>query len=129
MKNQFLLCGGIGWCLEILWTGLHSLQKGEPTLNGTSSIWMFPIYGLASVIGPVSHHISKFPLIFRGSLYTAGIYLVEYTTGSLLRRIHACPWDYSSCRCHYKGLIRLDYAPLWFCTGLFYEKVLSLKDL
>ena len=126
MKNQFLLCGGIGWCLEILWTGLHSLQKGESTLCGTSSIWMFPIYGLAFVIGPISQHLTRRPFFLRGTLYTAGIYFIEYTSGTLLRHFHACPWDYSNSRCHYKGLIRLDYAPLWFCTGLFYEKVLNI---
>ena len=77
MKNQFLLCGGIGWCLEILWTGLHSLQKGESTLCGTSSIWMFPIYGLAFVIGPISQHLTRLPFFLRGTLYTAGIYLLS----------------------------------------------------
>lgn len=127
MRKQFLLCGGLGWCLEILWTGLHSLQRGEHTLSGTSSIWMFPIYGLAFVIGPVSHYLKNCPVILRGSLYTTGIFITEFTTGALLRRFHACPWDYSSCRCHYKGLIRLDYAPLWFCTGLFFEKVLTVN--
>ncbi len=126
MKKQFLLCGSVGWGLEILWTGLHSLQRKEPTLCGTSSLWMFPIYGMASVIGPISHHLMRFPFILRGTVYAAGIFLVEFTTGSLLRRFRACPWDYSGCRCHYKGLIRLDYAPLWFLTGLFYEKILNL---
>lgn len=72
---------------------------------------------------PASNQTSIF---LRGTLYTAGIYFIEYTSGTLLRHFHACPWDYSNSRCHYKGLIRLDYAPLWFCTGLFYEKVLNI---
>lgn len=127
MKNRFLLCGSVGWGLEILWTGLHSLHDGEPTLSGTSSLWMFPIYGMASIIGPASQRLIKLPLFFRGTLYAAGIYLVEFMTGSLLRRFHACPWDYSSCRYQYKGLIRLDYAPLWFLIGLFYEKLLNFN--
>jgi hypothetical protein len=25
-----------------------------------------------------------------------------------------CPWDYSQKRYHFKGLIRWDYAPIWF---------------
>ncbi len=124
MKHHFLLCGSMGWGLEVLWTGLHSLWKGEPTLSGTSSLWMFPIYGMAAVIRPLSRRLGNVPFFFRGTLYMMGFYLVEFTTGSALRRIHACPWDYSGCRCHYKGLIRLDYAPLWFFIGLFYEKIL-----
>ena len=66
MKNQFLFCGSVGWGLEILWTGLHSLHDGEPTLSGTSSLWMFPIYGMASLIGPVSHHLARLPFFLRG---------------------------------------------------------------
>ena len=128
MKNQFLFCGSVGWGLEILWTGLHSLHDGEPTLSGTSSLWMFPIYGMASLIGPVSHHLARLPFFLRGTIYAAGIYLVEFTSGSLLRHFHAGPWDYSDrCHCHYKGLIRLDYAPLWFLIGLFYEKLLNFN--
>lgn len=31
MKKAFILCGLTGWCMEILWTGLHSiLQENLP---------------------------------------------------------------------------------------------------
>ena len=29
MKKAFILCGLTGWCMEILWTGLHSILSGE----------------------------------------------------------------------------------------------------
>lgn len=35
------------------------------------------------------------------------------------------PWDYSHARLNVKGVIRLDYAPVWFLTGLLYEKLLN----
>lgn len=41
---NFLLCGATGWCMEILWTGLHSLLDGQKTLTGKTSLLMFPIY-------------------------------------------------------------------------------------
>ena len=25
-KHTFLLCGTAGWCMEILWTGVHALS-------------------------------------------------------------------------------------------------------
>ena len=75
MKNKFLLCGSIGWCMEIFWTGIHCLGQNDFTLMGHSSIWMFPIYGLAAVIGPVSRYLKDFPTLWRGSIYTVGIYL------------------------------------------------------
>ena len=45
-------------------------------------------------------------------------------TGSFLRRFEACPWDYSKSPLNVNGLIRLDYAPLWFGAGLLFEKIL-----
>ena len=46
-------------------------------------------------------------------------------SGTLLRKVDACPWDYSNTPFNIKGLIRLDYAPLWFCAGLLFEKILN----
>lgn len=53
-----------------------------------------------------------------------GIFGMEYLTGTFLKKKGICPWDYSSARLNYHGVIRLDYAPIWFFTGLLYEKVL-----
>ncbi|BFL46767.1 hypothetical protein C3B58_18810 [Lactonifactor longoviformis] len=125
MKHKFLLCGAAGWCMEILWTGIHSLERGERKLLGQSSIWMFPIYGMAAVISPISRLMKDVSPFIRGSIYTVGIFFTEYTTGSILKKYQMCPWDYSKCKLNYKGLIRLDYAPVWFFTGLIFEKILS----
>lgn len=125
MKKDFLLCGLTGWCMEILFTAFDSFRRRELQLVGRTSIWMFPIYGLASVIGPISKHLKDLPALWRGSIYTVGIYLTEFTTGSLLSFLQICPWDYSQAALNYKGLIRFDYAPLWFMAGLFFEKILS----
>lgn len=127
MKHHFLLCGSIGWCLEVFWTGCHALFHKDPTLKGHSSIWMFPIYGCAALIGPISKRLAKVPAFFRGSLYTVGIFAAEYSTGMVLKHFQACPWDYSKAPLNYQGVIRLDYAPVWFITGLFFEKILTDK--
>jgi len=50
---------------------------------------------------------------------------VEFISGALLRCFHMCPWDYSNTPLNYRGLIRPDYAPLWFGAGLFFEKILG----
>lgn len=125
MKRNFLLCGSLGWCMEVFWTGMHSLLKGESTMMGKSSLLMFPIYGCAALIKPVSKKIAAFPTFIRGIIYTAGIFFTEYTTGSFLKKLHMCPWDYSGTPWQYKGVIRFDYAPLWFAAGLFFEKILK----
>ena len=54
MKKAFILCGLTGWCMEILWTGLHSILSGELTMTGKTSLLMFPIYGCGAIIRPLS---------------------------------------------------------------------------
>ena len=111
-KKDFFLCGFTGWCLEILWTGLHSLVTGHFTMMGKTSLLMFPIYGLAALIRPAYYKLAR------------GIFFVEFLSGSFFQKLHICPWDYSHVPLQYKGVIRLDYAPLWFFTGLFFEWLL-----
>lgn len=87
---------------------------------------MFPIYGCAAVIAPLSVKLSSFPFFYRGILYTAGFYLVEFISGSFLKQFGMCPWDYSGVPLQCHGVIRLDYAPLWFTAGLIFEKILTV---
>ena len=123
-EKNFLFCGALGWCLEIFWTGLHSLQKGRNDLMGQSSLWMFPIYGCASIIAPLYKIYKNCNIFARGCIYMLHIFLGEYAFGSILKKYNRCPWDYSKSKFHINGVIRLDYAPLWFLTGLLYEKLL-----
>lgn len=129
MKGDFFKCGVMGWCLEILWTGIHAAGKKEWTMIGRSSLWMFPIYGMAFCIRPISRVLRHMPVLFRGGLYMTGIFAAEFSTGMVLKHYHVCPWDYSKSPFNYKGVIRLDYAPVWFCTGLIFEKLLSGKEV
>lgn len=124
MGKRFIIYGLLGWCLEIFWTGLNSLLKGDIKLIGFSSIWMFPIYGLAMFLEIIHNRIRNLPIIERGVVYTLLIFFIEFTTGWVLKFIiGACPWDYSSSSLSISGIIRLDFAPLWFATGLLFEKV------
>lgn len=125
MKKRFIFCGLLGWCLEIFWTGLQSLQRRQMKLMGHSSIWMFPIYGMAFLFAPISRLLRKKSIWVRGSVYAGGIFLTEYLSGIFLKKRGICPWDYSHARLNVKGVIRLDYAPVWFLTGLLYEKLLN----
>lgn len=125
MKRNFFLCGFLGWCLEVFWTGLHSLLDGQGTMMGKTSLLMFPIYGCAALIDPVYQRISKIPVLLRGCLYTVGIFVTEFFSGTLLKSLGICPWDYSHTPFHFRGVIRFDYAPVWFAAGLFFEKILT----
>ena len=88
---------------------------------------MFPIYGMASILTPLFEMLRGKSVMLRGSIYACLIFLGEFCSGSLLKKYDLCPWDYSQVPYNYKGVIRLDYAPVWFFTGLLYEKILSKK--
>ena len=125
MGHNFFTCGLTGWCMEIIYTSLHSLYRKNYKLTGNTSVWMFPIYGMASFLTPVCRLLKGKSVMLRGGIYTCIIFAGEYLSGSFLRKLKACPWDYSHARFNIKGLIRLDYAPLWFGAGLLFEKILS----
>lgn len=114
-----------GWCLEILFTSIGQLRRHDLRLIGQTSVWMFPIYGMACIIKPLYRYFKKIPALFRGIIYSTGIFCFEYLSGSLLKKHHLCPWDYSNAPTNINGVIRLDYAPVWMAAGLIFEKILS----
>lgn len=123
--RNFFSCGAFGWCLECFWTGMHSIFSGkDKKLRCQTSVWMFPIYGMAAVLGPLSKKLCRVPILLRGFVYMFLIYLGEFFSGSILKKHNSCPWDYSKAKFNYKGLIRFDYAPAWFLSGLLFEQLL-----
>lgn len=122
LKN-FTKCGLTGWCMEILFTAMGSLRKRDMTLKGTTSIWMFPIYGCAALLSPVCRLLKNRPLFLRGLTYMSCIFSAEYFSGRILTKYNLCPWNYGNSRWNIHQLIRLDYAPFWFFAGLLFEKL------
>lgn len=121
---NFIYFGLIGFIMEILWTGLCSLINGDLTMKSTTSLWMFFIYGLAVFLEPLFILLEGAPIILRGMIYMVLIFSAEYATGYFLERsIGRCPWNYGSGSFSVYGLIRLDYMPIWFAVGLFYEYI------
>ena len=130
MKSDFVKCGILGLCIEIIWTAFHGIKSKNNKFIGYTSIIMFPIYGLASVIKPISLKLKKMkmPTIIRGIVYSIGIFMVELITGSILKKTNNCPWDYSDKKYNRNGVIRIDYAPLWCIVGVIFEKMLNSKE-
>jgi len=123
MIIRFLIYGALGWCMEFLWTGFHSLKDKDYKMTATTSIWMFFIYGMVVFFEPVCDLLAGLPIIIRGGVYVLCIFGIEYLTGGFLRRLGTCPWDYTGSRFSINGLIRLDYAPAWFLAGIIFETV------
>lgn len=124
MFKRFLIYGLLGWNIEVLWTGLYSLVLGDVNLQGSTSLWMFLIYGSAVfVLEPVHDRIRNWRWPIRGLIWVVLIWAMEYATGFVLREfLGVTPWYYDG-KYAIDGLVRLDYAPAWFIVGLLFEKV------
>ena len=83
--RSFLLCGLCGWCMEILFTALHSLRRRDLRLTGNTSLWMFPIYGCACILGPLSQLFKHLSIVWRGTIYAILIFAAEFFSGKFLK--------------------------------------------
>ncbi len=128
----FLFFAFIGVAHEVLWTGiLDSKKNKDPRLKGRSSLWMFPVYGgILFIIILVQWLYPSYHWAIRGTIYMTLILAWEFITGTLINRIAKAPWNYakhtedgigSPKRFNIKGLICLEYAPIWFVEGLLAE--------
>lgn len=123
--KNFIKCGVIGWCMEILFTAFGALRRREMNLVGQTSLYMFPIYGCAAFFRPLFLLAKKLSLPLRALLYAASIFTAEFVSGRLLSKHRVCPWNYGRHRWHVNEMIRLDFLPFWAAAGLLYEHVLT----
>ncbi|MBI5548998.1 MAG: hypothetical protein HY901_34375 [Deltaproteobacteria bacterium] len=125
MLLRFFIYGALGWCMEVIFTGVSSLLKHDRSATAKTYLWMHPIYGATALLLEGAHDLmSTAPWFARGFAYLAIIYAAEALSGWILRRVlGSCPWDYGRGPWSVAGLIRLDYAPAWYLAGLLFEPV------
>ncbi|XP_061646861.1 transmembrane protein 229b-like isoform X1 [Phyllopteryx taeniolatus] len=94
-------------------------------MMGYSSLWALPMYASAIYLMEslrgwlLAHHQ---PLSVRLITYTLFIYLWEFSWGSGLRLLGACPWDYSGYKYNLGGLVTLEYALPWAIAAFIAEQ-------
>jgi uncharacterized membrane protein len=130
MLLPLLLYALLGLVVEVIYTACYAaaeavVEQGaiDSRLQGHTYLWMMPIYGFGGLLFELIHRsLLSTHWTLRGLVYVVGIFVVEYLAGWLIERLTGTvPWDYSNRRWHIHGKIRLDYAPVWFCFGLFLE--------
>ena len=122
----FIFFGILGVTSEIFCTSISNLRKKkDKCLRGSSSIWMFFVYGTVYfIILFVLSYFSEYHIIARGLIYMILFYSLEFCSGFILKKCRAVPWDYSNdTKYHFKGIIRLEFAPMWFIGGLISEVI------
>lgn len=123
MIFHFIIYGLLGWNLEVIWTGLWSFAGGDFDMVGHTSLWMFFIYSAAGVLFEKIHERIRDKRWYeRGLIWMYLIFVCEFLSGFLLSIFGVHPWIYDG-TFNVLGLIRLDYAPVWFFVGLLFEMV------
>ncbi len=141
MKNRiiaFSLFSCIGITAEIFFTSIYNnveaVMHHQPVnwaLQGRSYIWMFFIYGFASLFFPFAmDRMTKIPQFFKLLVFAAGIFVAEFISGFLLEKFTGkCPWQYTE-GLHIMGYIRLDYLPAWMGFAYLLERlVIYFREL
>lgn len=121
---RFLIFAFIGLLIEVFFTGLGKVFRGDINLVGHTSPWMMLDYGLLGVIiMPIGRPLIKrgIPLPFRAIVYMIGIFTVEYVSGRIFNTFGIHIWDYSDRMLNLHGQITLTYAPFWYALGLVAE--------
>ena len=126
--KRFLIYGIIGLVIEVIYTGLASLLKGDLSMQGFTFLVMVPIYGLMVFLEPLHNSLRPHPWWIRGLIYLTMIWTIEYTSGLILTiLLGSCPWHYSD-RLNINGYITLRMAPEWFLAGLGFEFLHDFLD-
>lgn len=116
---MFFACLGI--TTEVVFTALSAFITGQTingkplyALSGYSYLWMIPVYALIPLTGLFIHpKVNHWPVFWRLPFFVLLVYIVEFSSGLLLKiGTGSCPWEYTS-GWHIMGLIRLDYFPAW----------------
>lgn len=123
MMLHFIIYGLLGWNLEIIWTGAWALAAGDFDMVGHTSLWMFLIYAAAgSLFEKIHERIRGKRWYERGLIWMYLIFACELVSGFVLSLFGLHAWSYDGVF-NVFGLIRLDYAPVWFAVGLIFERV------
>ena len=82
------------------------IKRGDICLTGTTSVIMFFIYGLVVFMEPLFKQLKGQSAIVRGMTYGLLIFAIEFFSGTGLKAVNACPWDYSSAVYNINGLVK-----------------------
>jgi uncharacterized membrane protein len=124
--RRFVKYGVVGWLLEVVMTGASSMVIARDTsASARTFLWMLPVYGTGGLlIEKVWWRVRHWPRFARAGSYLPVIYLVEYVSGRVLRRLLGeCPWDYRRRVSDPSQLVQPAYAPLWYVVALLFEPV------
>ena len=114
----------IGITMEVIATSIMDFIKyRDPRLKGETYLWMLPVYAVVPYIYLfVTSTFKDSGWIVKGFIYMIAFYLLELLAGLIIKAlVGVSPWNYKDYRFHFKEVICLEYAPVWFIYGVVGE--------
>ena len=111
--------------MEVIATSIMDFIKyRDPRLKGETYLWMLPVYAVVPYIYLfVTSTIKDSGWIVKGFIYMIAFYLLELMAGLIIKAlVGVSPWNYKDYRFHFKEVICLEYAPVWFIYGVVGER-------
>lgn len=120
--QKLLAYGLIGFLIEVVFTGISSLVRGNLKATSQTYLWMFFVYGFAGLgLEAVSDHLDIHRFL-KPFFYVPVMYGVEAASGWILMKlIGANPWHYGHSKYTPFGLIHLGYAPFWLLVAFAFD--------
>src|SRR3989338_1661717 len=127
----FIVFSAMGLGLEVIFTATFSKNKDRVHMLGFSSLYYVPLYGIALpiFIALAYPFIRTIPWYMRGLIYLPFIHICEYCGMLLLRKINgASPSEgrYQGKRWSIHNLTRIDFVPVFYAMGIFFEFLLRI---
>lgn len=123
--SRLFFWGIHGVFVEVMFTGIWEfVMSANWKLRGVTSMWCFLIYGVGGIIAEQIFLwlISlRAPWFLRGLVYVLVTFAWELTWGVILNYFGARGWDYSQFGYNFLGSITLEYTPLWYFGGFYFE--------
>ena len=107
--------------MEVIATSIMDFIKyRDPRLKGETYLWMLPVYAVVPYIYLfVTSTFKDSGWIVKGFIYMIAFYLLELMAGLIIKAlVGVSPWNYKDYRFHFKEVICLEYAPVWFIYGV-----------
>lgn len=126
--KRFLIYGISGLVVEVIYTGMASLFRGDLSMQGFTFLVMIPIYGLFVFLEPIHDYLRPSSWFIRGMVYLLTIWTIEYSSGLIFASLLGhCPWSYCD-PLNVNGYITWRMAPEWFLVGLGFELLHDFLD-
>lgn len=139
MKNliiQLICYGCIGFVIEVVFTSISSLIKGDLSATGKTYGIMFFVYAFAGYVMMSVKTGLEWPWWSKTIVYTPLIYGIEATSGVIIKKItnflqkhikgtygSGIPWNYGHSWITPGGLVNFKYIFWWGILGCFFDPI------